>query len=304
MIYNIVVTYQRPKKLRTCLSQLLADGYENIILVDNNSQDETKEVIGEFKPRFSNLSLVTLPQNTGGAGGFNAGLAHFMAVANDADYALLHDDDAWPTCKYDALSDALEKRSPLHACLPVLNRDLTLNPMNIPGKCGFLLKPWMALKRHGIKRRPKTVTEFINFGDFDYASFVGYMIRRDALIDIGLPSPAFFLYSDDTTYTFLATGMIGKIDNLRDPELTFMHDCDRVSGGTLLAGRFGHFEVRNKIIFFRISSPNYHLFFSSVFLIRAIFSAPSHLARALKWAWVGYKADLREFLPRGNHDRG
>jgi len=59
----IIVTYNSSKDIGTLLPTLLAQTYKNfeIIIVDNNSNDNTKDIINRYK----NVKLIALPKNVG-----------------------------------------------------------------------------------------------------------------------------------------------------------------------------------------------------------------------------------------------
>jgi len=59
----IIVTYNSSKDIGTLLPTLLAQTYKNfeIIFVDNNSNDNTKDIINKYK----NVKLIALPKNVG-----------------------------------------------------------------------------------------------------------------------------------------------------------------------------------------------------------------------------------------------
>src|SRR5690242_16152337 len=90
-ICAVVVTYNRKHMLERCIRTIL-DGDlapAEILVVDNASTDGTVEFIQSTFP--NGVSLLSLPQNRGGAGGFKAGLAE--ALRRGFEYFWLMDDD-------------------------------------------------------------------------------------------------------------------------------------------------------------------------------------------------------------------
>lgn len=299
MIVPVVVTYNRPTALRRTLEQLHAQGFRHLIVVDNASEAETRDLLAQQTERFERLQVVQLPTNTGSSGGFAAGLREFLRSYQSTDYALLHDDDAWPAFSASALARLLTERQVLHGAFPVTNPQGELNVMNIPGAATFLTAP---LTVAGIaqligRRRPRRLEDFREWLAFDYASFVGYVIRHSALATVGVVSPAYFIYSDDTTYTLVATRRIGPVQNLYDGQLTFIHDCNRATGRSLLNGRFCFQEVRNKLIFFRIASPRYYPILWAFFLVRSVVIAPRRLACVVAGGRAAARASIADYLP-------
>ena len=101
-IAALVVTYNRLNALQSALPQVLAEPFAHVLVVDNASTDGTAAwLAGLDDPR---LQVLHLKENTGGAGGFAAGLKALSGF----DWYVLADDDAWPAkgCLAAALSCA------------------------------------------------------------------------------------------------------------------------------------------------------------------------------------------------------
>jgi GT2 family glycosyltransferase len=87
----VVVTYNRKHMLENCLRTLLSGDVVpvNILVVDNASTDGTVEFVQKTFPK--GVSVLSLQQNRGGAGGFKAGLTE--ALRSDYEYFWMMDDD-------------------------------------------------------------------------------------------------------------------------------------------------------------------------------------------------------------------
>lgn len=92
-ICAVVVTFRRPELLKTCLRALQAQTRlpDTILVVDNNSNDGTLELVAR---EFPHVETLPLGQNLGGAGGFHHGLK--WALENKFDFAWVMDDDGVP----------------------------------------------------------------------------------------------------------------------------------------------------------------------------------------------------------------
>jgi len=95
----IIVTWNKQEYLQRLLNSIQRISYPNysVLVVDNASTDNTAEVIKNF----DFVIHKQLPENLGGAGGFNAGLK--FALEEDYPYVWLLDDDT------EVDSDALKK---------------------------------------------------------------------------------------------------------------------------------------------------------------------------------------------------
>lgn len=94
-IIAVVVTFNRKKELANCIESLIKQSLvpDNIVIIDNDSDDGTKEMI---KNKFLNNNLVkyfNTGGNLGGAGGFNYGIS--KAIILKADWVWLMDDDGF-----------------------------------------------------------------------------------------------------------------------------------------------------------------------------------------------------------------
>jgi len=166
----VVVTFNRKELLQKCLTELLNQSYRlrEIIVVDNASTDGTEEMV---KQKFSSLTYHRLKQNTGGSGGFHAGLK--FAIDKKYDWLWMMDDDSFPT------SDALEKL--------LMHSDKE--------KIGVLACA-MTEERPLNNNADKPLIEKV--GD---AMFVGFLLRGDLLNKVGFPHDDYFIYWDDVEYS-------------------------------------------------------------------------------------------------------
>jgi GT2 family glycosyltransferase len=294
-VVNIIVTYNRSVMLGKTLGELKSLGFNNIILVNNASEDDTDKVVSEFQSSFDRFSYIKLAENIGGSGGFNAGLKFFIDNFPNDSYCILHDDDSWPNFDYSEIL-SLDLTNVNLACFPVTHPDGELVAMNRPGLLDIITNP-LSLKSYLSRRRPVALNDFNKFVYFDYSSFVGLFMSWNSVRKIGFPSENFFIYSDDTYYTSYATKRFNyKVHNFNNPKLSFIHDCNRSTGKSLLSSRFVWYEVRNKIIFLREFSiiwPIHSLFF----LTKCLLLKPQRALVIIKAFFAGLTSRLSEFRP-------
>ena len=72
----IIVTWNSAKFIADCLESILEQSYRNfeIIVVDNNSEDETVRLVQKFRKKFKRLKIIKNEENAGFAAGNNIGL--------------------------------------------------------------------------------------------------------------------------------------------------------------------------------------------------------------------------------------
>jgi len=287
-LVNVIVTYNRLEKLSECFENLKKFNWTNVILVDNNSSCDLGHLLKKYQKEI-NIKYYKLPENIGASGGFNFGIRQFCNNYSENYFAIIHDDDSWPTFSPDKLIKRYQSM-PKIFCLPVKNKYGLINKMNTPGFADFLLKPLKIFSQTRKIDYDKCNEDVA----VDYASFVGLGINKKIFLKHGLPNKNFFIYSDDTFYTLGLTRSGESIKAITDLSFSFIHDCNRSTGKTLIEGRFGKFEIRNKILLLRKFS-NWPKLFISFFILKSIFLSMKNSATILEVAFNASKVNLKEF---------
>ncbi len=183
---------------------------------------------------FPAVALHVMPKNTGGAGGFAAGLA--FALDAGADLVWLMDDDTVPApAALAALLDAREHYAgPTPALLAsrVVWTDGRDHPMNTPRE-----KPRVS----DAERRAARDVDAVAIRS---ASFVSVLVDASVVAAVGLPVADFFLWNDDFEFTTrLLRGRVGIAcaDSVVEHRTKSFGNIDADPGE-----RF-YFEVRNKV---------------------------------------------------------
>ena len=191
----VVVTYNRKTLLLDCLEALLGQTrpVDMILLVDNASTDGTYELLAERgylqNPRIQYRKLLV---NEGGAGGFHAGTK--WGHEEGYDWLWLMDDDSKP------MPDALEnlaKHFDQPSAVALVSAMTRPDGVLVYG-CGKL-KPCQFGMGFG---RPITDTDVASVTalSVDFTTFVGLLVRRAVIDQVGFPAKEFFLRGDDTEY--------------------------------------------------------------------------------------------------------
>ncbi|HAT3648470.1 glycosyltransferase family 2 protein [Raoultella ornithinolytica] len=191
----VLVTYNRVELLKIAVESLLKQTIDlkYIVIINNNSTDGTEEYLKYIES--DKIKYVSLSKNTGGAGGFSAGIN--FAYKLDIDYVWIMDDDAIasPT----ALEELLKAKTlllsnsvtPGFLCSHVLSDDHDC--MNVPE---------ISKKKNstGYSSWP----QFASFGvvGVDKATFVSVLVSKDIVEEFGLPVKEMFIWGDDTEYTW------------------------------------------------------------------------------------------------------
>lgn len=231
----VVVAYNRAELLAEALDALerQTTPLTAIVVIDNASTDSSATVA--TRP---SVDLVRLDRNTGGAGGFAAGIARAL-THHAPDWVWLMDDDTIPTpTALDELVSGAHAADAVVAGSRVIWTDGSEHPMNTPREKPFVSRAERerAAAAGGLAVRS--------------TSFVSLLARADVLRDAGLPIADYFIWNDDFEYS---TRLIRRGRGVHVPASVVVHKT-RVLGSTDAdPGERFYFEVRNKVWMWRFS---------------------------------------------------
>lgn len=169
----VVVTYNRLECLKKNIEHILNINTDSkydymLFVVDNCSTDGTETYLREISTINEKVVYTRMEENTGGSGGFEFGVK--LAYEKNMDYIFGMDDDAY--VEPDCLKNLMK-------CYSEIGTDC----------CLF------------------ANSNFDNDFDNDYKEvnnwmFVGFFIPRTIVKKIGYPRGDFFIYHDDTEYSY------------------------------------------------------------------------------------------------------
>ena len=284
----VLVTYNRLEKLKTALAsferQSLAPAY--LIVVDNASTDGTSDYLASWEKEPGRFQRIVLSktENTGGSGGFCAGLK--AALEYSAPWIWVSDDDAFPeeetlktAAKY--LSENQWADQPSAICGAVINHgevDLEHRRRIRPGRFG--------IKEESV-RLEEYAEESFQLNGFSY---VGVILNREKLRQVGLTREDYFLWYDDTEHS-LRLSRTGPVYCV--PGIRIHHDVPPAQGGVSWKNYYG---IRNMITTYKEHFPKRHALYVSLRLVLKA-AAGCLLGKNKKWnrmafhgvadAWTG-----------------
>ena len=196
-IAAVVVTFNRKALLVECLRALLVQTkpLERILVVDNASTDGTGDLLrAEGLIDAPGVRYLRLEHNSGGAGGFHAGMK--AAYDEGHDWLWLMDDDAEPDGEALARMTPFFGREDVSALAPMVTdgawRDEYVEPhrgMRLDGTIAGVVRPLDPAETAGRDTL-----------DITHCSFVGPLFPRRTIDRIGLPIAEFFIHYDDYEY--------------------------------------------------------------------------------------------------------
>ena len=231
-VVAVVVAWNRRDLLAQTLHGLAAQTrpLDAVVVIDNASTDDSA-ALAAAHPVVT--EVVTLPTNTGGAGGFAAGIARAV-VHHGAQAVWIMDDDTVPTPTALAQLQTARIRYPGRVSVAASRadwRDGREHPMNTPR-----IRP-------GVSTLAANAARLVGARPIRSASFVSILIDADAVREHGLPEADYFLWNDDFEYTarLLRDGV-----GLYVPASRVYHLTQKFGGSDADPGpRFVN-EVRNK----------------------------------------------------------
>ena len=196
---------------------------DEILVVDNASTDDTVEALRALESPVP-LTVVELGRNTGGAGGFHAGLA--AALERGADLVWMMDDDGTPAsdCLELLLSHMTDHDFVGPAVVAEQDESRLCFPIRLPGRSRVVHKmaDVEAAAVDGL------VADVV-------IPFNGVLLTRDLVERIGLVREEFFIWGDDVEYLWRARRAGARIATVSAAR--FRHPATDDLGTPLMFGR-------------------------------------------------------------------
>jgi glycosyltransferase involved in cell wall biosynthesis len=239
-VVAVVVTWNRRELLTEALAALESQTLRptQVVVVDNACTDGTTELLREG---YSHLEVVHLEVNTGGAGGFAAGIERALALSPQLVWLLDDDTVPTPTAAHELAAAWARYPGDRPAVLAsrVVWTDGRDHPMNTPRA-----KP-------GASGRERAAAAAVGAVPIRSASFVSVMCDAATVRERGLPVADYFLWNDDFEYT---TRLIRSRVGLAVADSVVVHRTTAFGATDVDPGERFFFEVRNKVWLFTRSA--------------------------------------------------
>lgn len=329
-VIAVVVTYNRINLLKECLQALQAqivdlDTQLETLIVDNASTDGTKEWIddvirqknshetGMHDGNVSDRKIYAeyLAENTGGAGGFYAGMK--WAYEHGADAIWIMDDDTIPQ------ADALQKLLDGMVCAgneaapqgeigfvssTVLWTDgspCQMNRQHYVGEETHLSFPADSMQSEQEERPDRKQTDTLTLQAVDSATFVSLLFTRTAVENKGLPVKEYFIWGDDKEYTLRVSETYSCY---HVKESVVIHKMKNNSGSNIVIDDIGRvpryfYAFRNDLCTAkRRGTKEVCIYFVAFFLnmLRVLFKSRDGKKARIATMWKGMTAGMR-FAP-------
>ncbi|RYJ17816.1 glycosyl transferase family 2 [Rahnella variigena] len=246
----LIVTFNRLDKLKNCWLSTSMLPFDNIVVVNNCSTDDTATWLESIED--SRLSVLSLTENTGGAGGFRKGVEYITSQIK-TEWIFMYDDDAYPTP--DLLKNfqdfTLDGISAL-SCRVIdangidckMNKPFVKLPKTLWENVKYFLNP------QGFIPDNKKVESCVTL------SFVGTIVRQDVMRTAShYIHDDLFLYYDDVYFSHHL--ILNGHKFLYAPQLKFIHDIS-ITGNSITPVWKVYYLVRNLLLaktYFKCNGP-------------------------------------------------
>ena len=285
----VVVTYNRKELLKECIEALKASTCSaDVIIVDNNSTDGTKEYIADLIGK--DVIYKRLKKNLGGAGGFSAGMKY--AVKKGYEYVWIMDDDT--IVKENSLEQLMNVTESVHDNFGFLSSsvkwidgsDCKMNMQTYKTNITDYEKTYAAKGIYPVKA----------------ATFVSLLFRAEAIKEIGLPLKEYFIWGDDKEYTLRMSNEFACY-NVVDSQV--VHKMNNNEGSNITKDDIGridryYYAYRNDFATARSQGIKDLLIYMAGFMlnaVRIILFAPSNKSKRLGIMLKGLRDGIA-FRPR------
>lgn len=259
------VTYNSSHYLRRLVEAVAIQKYpvEKIVAIDNASTEEHKKAISALAADYPFLEVVTSSENLGGAGGFEKGVQYILDKGYEFDWIWIMDDDAFPR------EDCLEKM--------MEHKNLEKIGALIPMIYGVELQQFQFYHHKRISkyldsdiRVGNSLEEFDDITEIETNAFVGPLVSKHAIANVGIPNGSLFIYGDDTEYMYRISRKY-KLYLIKDAVMN--HRDVQENNSVINPGRFWkeYYKYRNRLLFIAEFQENrWKRFCGQMLVIKAI----------------------------------
>ncbi len=234
-ITSVIVTYSnRFHLVKQVIESILDEGIENIIVIDNNSEKESREQLKNLELQMDNkIKVIYHEKNLGSAGGFKRGIEE--AYKSDCDFIWLFDDDNiakkgalnsllsfWNKKSLDKQNSMLislrKDRKQYYKSIKENDKDILTGKNN-----SFMTFDFIGYIKNKLSKREESKEYDKNYGEVNQAPYGGMFFHKSLVEKIGYPNEDFFVYTDDTEYSYRVIKNNGKIYAVLD---SLLEDID------------------------------------------------------------------------------
>lgn len=244
LLYIIIINYKGISDTLACIESLLKISYSNykIVVVDNNSEDESVEMLNKMYQGIDIIHVIESKENFGFSGGNNLGIKY--ALENNCKYVLLLNNDTVVEQNFlDSIINVMEQDSEAGIYTGKINYYSNKNKIWFGG--GKFI--WWKGNSEHIGCNEKDDGSFDLTQKITFATGCYMLMKASVIKKVGLMPEKYFLYYEDTEYSnrFIRQGY----NIVYYPQSIIYH---KVSASTGIQSDLSQYYInRNRLIYIR-----------------------------------------------------
>jgi GT2 family glycosyltransferase len=184
-VFTVIVTYNGMKWIDLCLNQIISQS--EVIVVDNNSTDETVSFITNNYPE---VNLISQGANLGFGGANNVGISIALKNGADAVYLLNQDAYAQPNCVKNLVDVYLN------------NKEFgIISPIHLTGNGKALDYSFQKLSYMSPLISDLIIEVKKDIYEYNFINAAAWFIPANVFYKVGGFDPLFFMYGEDDNYS-------------------------------------------------------------------------------------------------------
>lgn len=246
----VVLNYNNIKDTLECLDSLKNINYDNfeVVLVDNNSQDESKTVLKNFSRE--KLHIIFLENNLGFSGGNNEGIKY--ALDRYAEYVLVLNNDT----KVDSniLIEFLSEFKKYPDAGVLTSAIYFYDEPDILWFGGKTKIEWRKMDRAiSSEYFSKTLPQDINSKEVNFITGCCMFIKREVFERVGMFDDRFFLYFEDADFSMRTKKAGYKL--IWTPRAKIWHKVSRTTLVEVGTSNIHYYNTRNILLLAKKHGP-------------------------------------------------
>lgn len=190
----VILNYNGKEMLRQFLPSVIKHSVAEIIVVDNNSSDDSLDFLSS---QFPSIKTIVNPRNTGYAGGYNDGL---FQIGDQYDYFILLNSDVEVTAKWDSIIiDYLDAHPEVAGAQPKILSYQNKQYFDYAGASGGFLDglAYPYCRGRILHTVEEDLTQYNEPIEIDWASGAAFFIRSKIFFELGGFEALFFAHMEE-----------------------------------------------------------------------------------------------------------
>ncbi len=262
----ILLNFNGYKDTIECIKSLERISYDNykIVVVDNNSTDESENKIIEFIKTKKNIVFIQTGENLGFSGGNNIGIKY--SLENGADYICLLNNDT--IVEKDFLNSLVDEMEIDYSLGMTAGMIMYHSHPHLIWSAGGYIDNKRALGRHFGMKSDELMPEYRVKKEVTFLTGCLQLIRRDVFKTIGLYDDEYFLYMEDVDFCYRCQKAGYKLKYIPDSKIYHKVSASTGEGSPIML----YYMTRNRLLYNKKNQNNIFMrLFLYLFIIMKLF---------------------------------